>query len=360
MASSSRNLKLLAAVVVVPYLIGCFISSRLLPENLLRDILTSAIESSVTGRSLQDNYPENGVNLKCERRLQKILGITGEEDPFAIDISLVIHRNGEAESCGQTDTSILKQLRKEYEVLTGDGDCPSFLDKYQVESLLTKAINNLVDTCLSTEPDGKKRAGLLGYCDMGPKKTPIMLDHDKLVPVSTGNNKKTLPCHFHTREGLRVNQLKQLVEIIKSVPQKRQQCQSDAADGTQACSATGNYTAGDNAARELHLYAVPAGRVFVFAPKFLGEIFRLPHVEGANEQTIYLEVLSLSPRVFDVFNFFSRDESQELVERAVAEKSESHKIKRSSTGAAGYNLNPHRTSESGFDTHGKVAVNVKK
>jgi hypothetical protein len=98
----------------------------------------------------------------------------------------------------------------------------------------------------------------------------------------------------------------------------------------------------------------------MFAPTFVGEIFHLPHVEGADEKDIYLEVISLSPRVFDIFNFFSRDESQAIVDRAIAEQSNSHKIKRSSTGASGYNLNAKRTSESGFDTHGPTSVKVKK
>ena len=35
-------------------------------------------------------------------------------------------------------------------------------------------------------------------------------------------------------------------------------------------------------------------------------------------------------------------------------------MKRSTTGASGYNLNSKRTSENGFDTHGKEAMVVKR
>ena len=50
----------------------------------------------------------------------------------------------------------------------------------------------------------------------------------------------------------------------------------------------------------------------------------------------------------------------DLVDRALKETSESHRIKRSTTGAQGKSVNTRRTSESGFDTHGTVAVEVKK
>mmetsp|Transcript_21526 Transcript_21526/g.32584 ORF Transcript_21526/g.32584 Transcript_21526/m.32584 type:complete len:306 (+) Transcript_21526:712-1629(+) len=98
----------------------------------------------------------------------------------------------------------------------------------------------------------------------------------------------------------------------------------------------------------------------MFAPKFVGEIFEIPDVKGDKGAPISLEVLSLEPRVFEIYNFFSREESDNLVARALSETKESHRIKRSTTGSGGKNLFSKRTSESGFDTHGKVAVTVKK
>ena len=128
-------------------------------------------------------------------------------------------------------------------------------------------------------------------------------------------------------------------------------CEGD--ESTQTCVAS-------TTKKAVHLYSVPAGRVFMFAPSYVGEIFHLPHVPGASDKTIYLEVMSLSPRVFDVFNFFNREESKQLVDRAIAEKSESHRIKRSTTGAGDKSVNSRRTSESGFDTSGKTALKIKR
>jgi hypothetical protein len=342
-------LKYLGFLVVVPYLVGLSLSkSGVIPQYFLEDLLEPLIAKASGGRRLQSIEP-GVVDNRCERRLNSILKSNGI-DPFQ-GASILLHRNGEATPCGRADKSILPELLQAYASFQGDEDCPIFLDKYQVEALLTKTMHMVVDTCVSIEKSGKKKNGLLGFCDMGIKHTPILLDHNELVSVVSPGNKTSLPCRFHTREGLRVSNFRQLAEMIKYAPTP-QNCQGDAE--SQTC------TVEENAQREFHLYAVPAGRVFMFSPAYVGEIFELPHVEGSNNKNIYLEVLSLSPRVFDVFNFFSRQESQDLVDRAVAEKSESHRIKRSSTGATGYNINARRTSESGFDTHGKTAVKVKK
>ena len=344
-------LKYLALGVVVPYLVGLSLSkSGLIPQDFLEGLLEPLIAQASGGRRLESVEP-GVISSRCERRLHSILKSNGI-DPFQ-GASIILHRNGEATPCGRTEKSILPELLQAYASFQGDEDCPIFLDKYQVEALLTKTMHMVVDRCVSTEKygKGKRQDGLLGFCDMGPKHTPILLDHNKLIPVVSPRNKTSLPCRFHTREGLRVSQFQQLADMAMSAPIP-QNCQGDAE--SQTC------TVEKNSQREFHLYAVPAGRVFMFAPEYVGEIFELPHVEGSDNKNIYLEVLSLSPRVFDVFNFFSREESQDLVDRAVAETSESHRIKRSSTGATGYNINARRTSESGFDTHGKTAVKVKK
>ena len=98
-----------------------------------------------------------------------------------------------------------------------------------------------------------------------------------------------------------------------------------------------------------------------FKHSFVGETFDLSHVTGAGGNSsphVSLQVLSLTPRVFELHHFFTRDESTELIERALQETRETHRIKRSSTGATGYNVNPQRTSESGYDTSGTTAVAI--
>jgi hypothetical protein len=71
-------------------------------------------------------------------------------------------------------------------------------------------------------------------------------------------------------------------------------------------------------------------------------------------------VLNTNPRVFEIYNFFSKEESDELVAKALAETSETHRIKRSTTGTGENTVFNKRTSESGFDTHGKTAQKVKR
>jgi hypothetical protein len=81
----------------------------------------------------------------------------------------------------------------------------------------------------------------------------------------------------------------------------------------------------------------------MFAPKFVGEIFELPHMKppttiptGSSSPPpplVYLKTLSLSPRVFEVMNFFSEEEANSVVHTALTETSDSHRMKRSSTGA---------------------------
>jgi len=296
------------------------------------------------------------LQQSCEDRFRSILPIFGDSGLLqtARSLPLVLHRNGEVEPCGEVAIGdLLEELKTNYEA---EG-CKITLEKYQFESLLTKSFNSVMtDACHSTETYGDKSMGFLGYCDMGKDHTPILLDHQKLVPVqSNSGQSESLPCHFHTREGFRITESEGLSELIISTLNDNEKlsrdCQGD--ETTQTCVASTERA-------KTHLYAIPAGRVFMFAPSYVGEIFHLPHVEGASNKAIYLEVLSLKPRVFDVFNFFNREESKELVDRAIAEKAESHRIKRSTTGASSKSVNSKRTSESGFDTDGKTALKIKK
>jgi len=278
-----------------------------------------------------------------------------EEDPVGDSgVILVMHRNGDSEGCG-VSVDFLTQLRM---ALLHLPECPVAFTKYQVESILSSTFHTMFTFCDSQESIENRTGeeGFLGYCDMGEDKTPVLLDHDKLIPVATSPDPDAptfLPCHFHSREGVRMTSFQKLMQAIvdkyKEVPQEI--CE-EAEDGMQYCYFDD---------KEVHLYAVPAGRTFMFAPSYVGETFDLPHIQGADpDKPVYMKVLSVSPRVFDIFNYFTRDESQGLVDKAIAEKSDSHRMKRSSTGASGYNMNTRRTSENGFDTHGKTAQAVKR
>jgi hypothetical protein len=252
-------------------------------------------------------------------------------------VALILHRNGDVEGCG-TNVDFLSHLRFTLNNL-GAG-CPAYFTKYSVESLLTSAFHqsSAGSSCISQEPDREETEGFLGYCDMGPDKTPILLDHAQLVPVVVDQAKSYLPCHFHSREGVRLTSFRDLIRtMVKAY--KMQPNSTHCSDQEETCANA------EQQQKQVHLYAVPAGRVFMFAPAFVGEIFDLPHIQGADPtQPVYMEVLSISPRIFDIFNFFTKEESDGLVTKAIAETKDSHRIKRSSTGTGGYNINTMRTS----------------
>lgn len=339
-------------LVIVPYIVGLALSSTVLPY--VSSVTTTSDEAS----------SKNG---------QDALGL---EDTISLlsDLSFAIHRNGEATPCGITISDSQKKLISL--LLEGRAE-NSDIDSYDVDSLLTEIFGKHLLSSSSCGPEqppasirGNKRkswgrgedykidgvdSSFLTFCDMGEERTPILHDHMDLVPVSSGEDESvdTLPCHFHTREGLRISSFDQLIDVVASLSNKKnleqQNCDAST-EGEQTCTMS----------KVMDLYAVPAGRLFMFAPTHVGEIFELSHVEHPNPDPVILRVLSVSPRVFDVVNFFQPEESKAIVDKALRETSESHKIKRSSTGASGYNVNNQRTSENGFDTHGATAVAVKK
>jgi hypothetical protein len=217
------------------------------------------------------------------------------------------------------------------------------------------------------------------HCDRGPEYTPILLDHNKLVKTS----KDSLPCRFYTREGLRITSLKQLTNLIITEQQSKelqQSCNATAnpQDGSSSSSSSSECNNNNNNNNnddehsdnntnntntfQFHLYAVPAGRVFIFAPSHVDEIFELNHMKLLPNinKPISLKVLSVNPKIFDIINVFTKDEALAVVQRALEEKSPSHKIKRSTTGSGVNSIIQKRTSENAFDTHSKVALDLKK
>jgi len=274
---------------------------------------------------------------------------TTNDNRWYSNLSLVIHRNGEVDPCGATgmgfiDNDFVKNLS-------------TASDKYEMETRLTDSIAKILKKQASTSKCGREKddyenkSNFYRHCDRGPKRTPILLDHQELVKTATA----TLPCRFYTREGLRIKnleQLKTMVEKANAVPTQSCANPQDSNDAPKNCETP-----------EINLYAVPAGRVFHFAPAFVGETFELNHLTLLPDETkpIILKVLSLSPKVFDILDVFTEEEAEELVKRALTETSPTHRMKRSTTGSSGRNtLFTKRTSENGFDTHGEVSLALKK
>jgi hypothetical protein len=194
--------------------------------------------------------------------------------------------------------------------------CPHTFDKYCVESLLSKVLHNLLSTtCSSQEHDRDEKDGFLGFCDKGESKTPILLDHNQLVPVvvpSSGNTARNimrLPCHFHTLpvshrfSNLRISRNRPFPPLIMSArihPMKLVRMT------TPPPRAVANFPY-----MPFRQVACSCSHTFLRRRDF-----STAYVDGGDGLPVYLDVLSLSPRVFDVFNFFSNDESADLVTRA--------------------------------------------
>lgn len=248
-------------------------------------------------------------------------------------ISFTVHHNGDPIGCGVIPPSLdgLQRAISSMEATT--------LDKYQVESLLTSFVADQLETS-SCQPTDQPSSlpGILGFCDMGPAKTVIQKDHEHLVRVPGGS----LPCRFFTREGLRISS----IELLQSMAEER----------IQECSL--NHQCGDSVS--LDLYAVPAGRMFMFGPSQVGEVFELKHVKDTLGNNLVVKTLALEPRVFDIYNFFSLHERDELVLKALRETSESHGFHRSTTGTTGKSIFNKRTSENAWDTHGATAQVIKR
>lgn len=75
---------------------------------------------------------------------------------------------------------------------------------------------------------------------------------------------------------------------------------------------------------------------------------------------ITLATISQSPPIFRLTNFFTPREAEQIITNALTISTESHRLKRSSTGSTGYTVDNKRTSETAFDTHSMVAQTIKK
>ena len=260
-----------------------------------------------------------------------------------------IHRSGEPQACGSAPISVrlINDCLQSYKLR----DCPKSgedLDEFMTESLLTTYIDQQLssEACASTdELKNEDLRGFLQYCDMGEDMTVPQLDSGSLRRVASGS----LPCRFFTREGVRISSLKHLATLVKnSTKVPAEECAVEETAGAQpVCKSS---------VGQLEIYAVPAGRMFMLTPKYVGEVFELSHAKDEHGQPLLLEVLSTSPKVFTVYNFITPDEADALVEKALNERAPSYRLR---------NANVHtevrnRTCDAGWDTQGKLARSLRK
>ena len=71
------------------------------------------------------------------------------------------------------------------------------------------------------------------------------------------------------------------------------------------------------------------------------------------------QVLNTNPRVFDIHNFFSKEEADAFIRGALAETRNGYKLEPSVTGTDG-TTDGTRTSETSFDVNSTLAIKIKK
>lgn len=380
-SSPKPSWKRWAVWILIPFGLGTYLSHTNVGSVreylsplvwMLSDTLTQTTSTSggdAHSRILGETTSKQTLDVeKCwNRQVLPALGGAKKAQSIFSNWKLSLHRNGQASPCGNSTAAILLNSMKEslQELKEQGRECPK-LEKYHVESFLTLALSRVMTACTSEEPQRSSKrdqsAGLLGYCDMGEAYTPILGDHSQHLPnVFQKTQTSYLPCHFHDDNGVRLTSwmlLSRLVEQTAATDNNENGCVATSDGDDETCVANGR---GD-LVPTLHLYAVPAGRVFMHVPQFVGQIINLPHVRGGDpSKPVYLEVLSVSPAVFDLHNFFTTGESEQLVAGVLKEKRDSHRIKRSETGVnKAKTHNRKRTSESGFDTDSKVSVEIRK
>jgi hypothetical protein len=154
------------------------------------------------------------------------------------------------------------------EALQATGVCGQSEDinKNQLETFLTNMFESNLEkgACGATDNETNPE-GFFNFCDMGPDRTVIQPDHYELVRTRTGS----LPCRMFTREGRRVYSLEHLTKLAEAAKEKGGTC----SQANETC----------DAAPVLDLYAVPAGRMFMFAASYIGERFVLDHVQGTHK-----------------------------------------------------------------------------
>jgi len=102
---------------------------------------------------------------------------------------------------------------------------------------------------------------------------------------------------------------------------------------------------------------VPHNRLFLWPTFAVGHVATVRDVPSpVAGKHITLETISREPKIFRVKHFFSEEESLEMIDSALNMQGEEYRLKRSSTGAKGYNQDSFRTSENAFDTNSEVTL----
>jgi hypothetical protein len=226
------------AFVIIAISATSLFSTDMSPVNL------KSIMASFTG---SDKNIDNPLKAK-ESKSSKMNDEGGDDNLYSASDSLriLLFLNGENRAISTDDIPVSVPLR--------ELNSASFKSVHVFDSVLSDHFISS-DTLDST------------FCDAGVDKTPKLYDHKLLVPVpSTG----TLPCSFWTREGDRITNVEDLTRL--------EDYETGIWNGKQ-------------------VYAVAAGRKFMYSAVRTGERFVLDHMNDVEGKTITLEVLSTEPKV---------------------------------------------------------------
>lgn len=98
---------------------------------------------------------------------------------------------------------------------------------------------------------------------------------------------------------------------------------------------------------------------FMFTPFEVGKEIELADISPLGKPVI-LKTISQQPKIFEIINFFDEADADFLIANALSIRSETHRLKRSTTGSENILVDRKRTSESAFDISSSVAMKLKR
>merc|ERR1711988_1838415 len=136
-------------------------------------------------------------------------------------------------------------------------------------------LEDTIDTIIikSNDDDGNSNNNSTFDNDQGfasPSNLLLLQDHT----IDQHLSPNTLPCRFYTRNGGKIEDLKQLKSMY--VNRRRRSISSSLSNSCILHQSQDDTTCSDNGSvepnvdeyEELHIYAVPNGRVFIYTPSF--------------------------------------------------------------------------------------------
>lgn len=104
---------------------------------------------------------------------------------------------------------------------------------------------------------------------------------------------------------------------------------------------------------------VPSKERFIYIPLEIGREVPIQDISPLDKPVV-LKTLSQKPKIFEIMNFFSSDDADFLISNALSIRTETHRLKRSTTGTENVLIDRKRTSESAFDVTSSVALKLKR